>query len=134
MGDAVDGGKILGHVFGDKQPAVETEVAKAAGIDSSIISKLLPMLAPMVLGWIGQKVSSGGLNASGLGGLLQGEKEAAESSMPDLGGLAESILGGGGVGDMLSSGMDALTGGGSSAQKSGGGILDMLKGLFGGKR
>lgn len=139
MGDMVDGGKILGHVFGDKQPEVETQVAKAAGIDASMITKLLPLLAPMVMAWIGKKIAGGGLSASGLGGLLQGEKESAESSMPDLGGLLGSILGGGGgggggVGDLLSSGMDAITGGGQTAKKSGGGILDMLKGLFGGKR
>jgi hypothetical protein len=137
VGDAVDGGKILGHVFGDKQPEVESQVAQAAGIDASLISKLLPMLAPMVLGWIGKKVASGGLNANSLGGMLQGEKQSAESSMPDLGDLLGGILGGGGsggVGAMLSSGMDALSGGGTAAKKSGGGILDMLKGLFSGKR
>lgn len=134
--DTVDGGKILGHVFGDKQPEVETQVAKAAGIDAGMVSKLLPMLAPMVLGWIGKKVASGGLNANSLGGMLQGEKQEAESSMPDLGDLLGGILGGGGggVGDMLSSGMEALSGGGAAAKKSGGGILDMLKGLFSGKR
>ena len=70
MGDAVDGGKILGHVFGDKQPEVETQVAKAAGVDASMITKLLPLLAPMVLGWIGKKVASGGLNAFAAVGLV----------------------------------------------------------------
>ncbi len=135
MGEADDGGKILGHVFGDKQPEVETQVAKAAGIDASMVSKLLPMLAPMVLGWIGKKIAGGGLSASGLGGMLQGEKQQAESSMPDLGDLLGGMIGGGGgMGDMLSSGMDALSGGGAAAKQSGGGILDMLKGLLSGKR
>ena len=115
-GDATDGGKILGHVFGDKQGNVETQVAQAAGIEPSMVTKLMPMLAPMVMGWLGKKVTSGSLNPAGLGGLLQGEKSAAASSMPDLG----DLLGG-------------LMGGGDSARGAGG-ILSMLKGLFGGKR
>ncbi len=126
MGDGIDGGKILGHVFGDNTANVESQVAKAAGVDQSMISKLLPMLAPMVMGWIGKKVASGALSPSSLGGLLQGEKVMAESTMPDLGGLLGSILGGGG-----SSGG---AGGGGGVMENAGGILNMLKGLFGGKR
>lgn len=115
--DSVDGGKILGHVFGSNQAGVESQVANAAGIEPNLVSKLLPMLAPMVMGWLGKKVTSGSLNPAGLGGLLQEEKSAAESAIPDLGGLMESVLGGG----------DGATGGA-------GGLLSMLKNLFGGKR
>jgi hypothetical protein len=115
-GDAEDGGKILGHVFGDNRANVESQVAQAAGIEPSIVSKLLPMLAPMVMGWLGKKVTSGSLNPAGLGGLLQQEKATAESSMPDLGGLLGGLLGG------------------DESSQSAGGILGMLKNLFGGKR
>ena len=115
-GDAVDGGKILGHVFGDNRANVESQVAQAAGIEPSMVSKLLPMLAPMVMGWLGKKVTSGSLNPAGLGGLLQEEKTTAESSMPDLGGLLGGILGGG------------------DSTQGAGGLLSMLKNLFGGKR
>jgi hypothetical protein len=115
--DAVDGGKILGHVFGNNQAGVESQVANAAGIEPNMVSKLLPMLAPMVMGWLGKKVTSGSLNPAGLGGLLQDEKSSAESAMPDLGGLIGSVLGG--------------SGGSSSGA---GGLLSMLKNLFGGKR
>lgn len=124
MGDGMDGGKILGHVFGDNKANVESQVAQAAGVDQSMISKLLPMLAPMVMGWIGKKVASGALNPASLGGLLKGEQQQAESAMPDLGGLLGSILGGG-----SSSG-----GGGGGVMENASGILNMLKGLFGGKR
>lgn len=126
MGDGgIDGGKILGHVFGDNTARVESQVAQAAGVDQSMISKLLPMLAPMVMGWIGKKVASGELNPSNLGGLLQGERQQAESAMPDLGGLLGGILGGGGNGG---------AGGGGGVMENAGGILNMLKGLFSGKR
>jgi hypothetical protein len=112
-----DGGKILGHVFGDNQANVESQVANAAGLEPSMVSKLLPMLAPMVMGWLGKKVTSGSLNPAGLGGLLQEEKATAESSMPDLGNLLGSVLGGGDTGS-----------GGA------GGLMSMLENLFGGKR
>ena len=115
LGDDADGGKILGHIFGDKRSDAESQVAQAAGIEPSMVSKLLPMLAPMVMGWLGKKVTSGSLNPAGLGGLLQNEKKSAESSMPDLGGLLGGILGG-------------------DSSQSAGGILSMLKNLFGGKR
>ena len=114
-GDGVDGGKILGHVFGDKRGDVESQVASAAGIEPGMVSKLMPMLAPMVMGWLGKQVTSGSLNPAGLGGLLQSEKSAAESAMPDLGDLFGAVMGG-----------DKSSGGA-------GGILNMLKGLFGGK-
>jgi hypothetical protein len=116
-GDTADGGKILGHVFGDNEANVESQVANASGLEPSMVSKLLPMLAPMVMGWLGKKVTSGSLNPAGLGGLLQEEKATAESSMPDLGNLLGSVLGG----------ADAGSGGA-------GGLMSMLKNLFGGKR
>lgn len=133
MGDGIDGGKILGHVFGDNKANVESQVAQAAGVDQSMISKLLPMLAPMVMGWLGKKMASGALNPSSLGGLLKGEQQQAESAMPDLGGMLGSILGGGGSGGGGAVGGDAMESAGG-AMKSAGGILDMLKGLFSGKK
>lgn len=133
MGDAVDGGKIIGHVFGDNRANVESQVAQAAGVDQSMISKLLPMLAPMVMGWIGKKVASGELNPSNLGGLLQNEKSSAESAMPDLGGILGSILGGGATSGGGGGGGGVMDSAGG-AMKNAGGILNMLKGLFGAKR
>jgi len=105
--DTADGQKILGHIFGDQQDAVAqklTSEPKTAGID---FAKLLPILAPIVLGLLAKK--QGG--AAGQGG---------------------SASGGGGIGDIIG----GLLGGGAGGGSSAGGIDigGLLGGLFGGKK
>ncbi|MGI9602287.1 MAG: DUF937 domain-containing protein, partial [Acidimicrobiales bacterium] len=43
--DTDDGAKILGHVFGDNQQAVVSQLAGSSGMDIGTITKLLPVLA-----------------------------------------------------------------------------------------
>jgi len=112
-----DGARVLGHLFGNKQGAVEGAVAKSAGLDSSLIQKLLPMLAPIVMGYIGRRLTSGGLDAGGLGSLLGGEQQQVRQQDPGLGGIFDVLAGGndddgGGLMDMAG---DLL---GSSAGKA----------------
>ena len=107
-----DGARVLGHLFGNKQNAVESAVAKSAGLDAGLIQKLLPMLAPIVMGYLGRRLSSGGLDAGGLGGLLGGESNQVREQDPGLGGIFD-ILGGGNDDD------------------DGGGLMDMAGDLLG---
>ncbi len=104
-----DGDKILGHVFGDKTPAVAQGIAAESGMDVGSVMKMLPALAPMVLGMLGKKKASGGLDLGSLTGMLQGE------------------AGGVDVGDL----MGMVTGGGGSSAGGAGGLLSKLKGLLG---
>lgn len=108
-----DGGRILGHLFGNKQGSVEQAVARSAGVDASLISRLLPILAPIVMGYLGRRVRSGGLDAGGLGGLLGGEREQARQQDPGLGGIFD------------------LLGGGNDDNDDGGGLLDAAGDLLG---
>jgi hypothetical protein len=106
--DTADGQKILGHIFGDQQDAVAqklTSEPQTAGID---FGKLLPILAPIVLGLIAKK--AGG---------------AADR--------AGTAAGGGGVGDIIGG---LLGAGGSGGGSSPGGIDigGLLGGFFGGKK
>ncbi|MDW3175918.1 MAG: DUF937 domain-containing protein [Acidimicrobiia bacterium] len=115
-----DGGRILGHILGNKQPAVEQTVAKSAGIPAGLVQKLLPILAPIVMGYLGRRLSSGGLDAGGLGAILGGEREQVKKQDPGLGGIFD-ILGGGskddddGDGGLMDMAGDLL---GSSAGKA----------------
>lgn len=54
------GESILGHVFGDNRPRVEQQVQQTSGLSSAMVSKLLPLLAPIVMGYIGRKLAGGG--------------------------------------------------------------------------
>ncbi|KNY07981.1 DUF937 domain-containing protein [Microbacterium sp. GCS4] len=119
--DQADGGKIVSHILGSDEKEVTqklTESKATAGID---FGKLLPILAPIVMGLIanankgkqsdaGQAQSGGGIGDV-IGGLLGGGDSKS----------------GGGIGDLLG----GVLGGGSN---SGGGIGDLLGGLFGGKK
>ena len=113
--DPGDGQKILGHMFGDRLGTVEQRLGGASRADSSIFSRVLPILAPLVMSWLAGRMrgagagqSSGGGGGGGLddmlgggglggllGGLLGGEKESTKQSMPDLGGLFDMFGGGG---------------------------------------
>ena len=125
-----EGEGILGHILGGKRGGVEQHVAGSSGLDVGQVTKLLPMLAPMVMGFLGKKQRDEGLDAGGLAGVLGGERRNLEAADPGLGGLA-GILdrdGDGDVMDDLSSVAGGLLGGGSK-QKSGG--LGGLGGLIG---
>jgi len=74
-----DGRKIMGHTFGGRQAAVETGVARASGLDSSQVTQLMATLAPVVLGALGKKQRSEGLDAGGLARALAGERQNIES-------------------------------------------------------
>ena len=70
-----DGNDILGHILGNKD--VSREVAKRAsnksGISSTILKKMLPIVATMVMGSLSKKIiggNRGAVNRSSSGGLL----------------------------------------------------------------
>lgn len=125
--DEADGEKIVGNVFGDNKSQVVNALSNATGGgdgQSSIISKLLPMLAPIVMAYLAKQFMNKGQSGegSGDGGGLAGM----------LGGLlgGGGSGGGGGLGGMLG----GLLGGGGSGG-GGGGLGGMLGGLLGaGKR
>lgn len=100
--DTADGGKILGHIFGGKEQEVAqnlTQDTQTAGID---FSKLLPILAPVVMGMLaknqaaapaGQEAAQGAGGIGDLiGGLLGGG--GGQGGGLDIGGLLGGLLGG----------------------------------------
>lgn len=71
-----DGNGILGHIFGNKQVSrdVASQVSKQSGISSSILKKMLPVVASLVMGAISKKVMGGGskgqVNRAQSGGII----------------------------------------------------------------
>jgi hypothetical protein len=86
------GDKILGHILGGKRQAVETGLSRSSGLDMGTIAKLLPLLAPIVMGFLGKQQRQRGLDAQGLSGLLTGERKAAEQKAPDMMGVLGNLL------------------------------------------
>lgn len=86
-GDLRDGDAILGHVLGDRRSAVEQGVSKLSGLDSSRVTQLLAVLAPVVLGALGRIQRQQRLDPAALATTLAGERQGLERAAPRLGGL-----------------------------------------------
>jgi hypothetical protein len=125
--DQADGDKIVTHILGaeEKKKVTEklTQSDKTAGID---FGKLLPILAPIVMGLIANA-------GKGKSGSASTESQGGGGIGDIIGGLlggGNGKSGGGGVGDIIG----GLLGGGN---KSGDGGIDLgsiVGGLFGGKK
>ncbi len=106
--DFADGEKIVGHMFGNNRGDVEQRLGATGKADAGIFSKLLPMLAPLVMSWLAGR-------------------------MKDKTGSSTAGGGGGGLGDLLG-GVLGGRGGASSGSGSGGGLGDLLGGILGGEK
>lgn len=90
-GKAVDGDGILGHILGGRRSAVEQGVSKASGLDLGQVAKLLPLLAPLLMGALGKMKRERGLDADGVAAELNRERADVErqaEGMPQGGLLA----------------------------------------------
>ena len=89
---AGNGSGILGHVFGNQQSSIESNLAQATGMDQSSASSLLETIAPLVMGAVGQTQQQNGLDASGLSEMLNSQQQEAQSNAPDIMGMLGSML------------------------------------------
>lgn len=111
----MDAGGILGHVFGSAQPRAEAGLGQATGLSGAQAGNLLKMLAPMVMAALARRVSAGGLDAGGLGGLLGQEGARMQQQGGAGGGLLGALLDQDGdgkvdVGDLVRLGSSLLGG------------------------
>ena len=129
--DTQDGQRIVQNVFGEQTPDVMNRLGAATpGQGSSLIQKLLPIIAPIVMAYLAKKLQGGGGGGAGGGGGLGDVLGSV------LGGAAGGAGGsqGGGIGDILG---QVLGGAGGSQTQPGtptgqGGMGDLLGGVLGG--
>jgi hypothetical protein len=113
--DTDDGAKITRHVFGDQTDQVIDQLGGVGGVggaSSGLIAKLLPILAPIVLAYVGKQMSGSGPGGAGSG---------------VGGGVLGSILG-----SILSGAASGARGGSGGSNIDLGDILGGLGGLLGG--
>lgn len=91
-GTQVDGAKILGHLFGPREPAVRTGVSRASGLDPQQVLRVMSMLAPIVMAALGRMRSQEDLDAGGLAGRLEREESDMVRGNSALGGLLTGML------------------------------------------
>ncbi|MDH3403136.1 MAG: DUF937 domain-containing protein [Acidobacteriota bacterium] len=119
-GAGSQGESILGHVFGQRKPAVESALGQVSGLDSAKAGQLMAMLAPIVMGALGKQRRQQGLDAGGLAAMLGQERERAGGSASEAMGMVGKLLDRDGDGDFK-----------DDVAKLG---ASLLGGLFGGKR
>lgn len=129
-----DGNKIVGHIFGNNTGYVTDNLSEKTGLSSGQIGSVLSVLAPVVMGYLGQQKqqSSGGGFGDLIGGLLGGGQQGGGAG--DLiGGLLGGGQQGGGAGDLIGGLLGSVLGGGQPQQQapSAGGGIGMLADLAG---
>ena len=120
-----DGAGILGHVFGNKQPAIENAISQKSGVDAGSVAQILKLAAPIVMGFLGRQTAQSGVQDSSgmnalLGSMLGGQPQQNQS-------LITALLDSDGDGSVLDDVAGMVLGG--SKKKSG--LGGMLGGLFG---
>lgn len=101
-----DGINILGHIFGKSNDKAASSVAKKTGVDTATVIQVLSFIAPLVMAYMAQKRTSGGIKDT-----VKDTKDADGNPLIDLVG---SVLGGG--------------------NKKSGGLLDGIIGSIFGKK
>lgn len=86
-----NGAGILSHVLGDQRADVENNLAQATGLDQSSAGNLMEIVAPMVMGAVGQKQQENGFDSSGLANYL-GEQQQQQAAAPGMMGMLSSML------------------------------------------
>ncbi len=131
--DTADGEKIVRNIFGPQQDQVVNQLGSLGGGQngSSMITKLLPMLAPIVMAYLAKKSMGGGQQSAGQAFPGQGaQSQGAQGQGGGIGDLLGGLLGGGGGGGGGLGGLGGLLGGGGGG--GGGGLGGLLGGLLGG--
>ena len=116
--DLKDGAGILNHLFGSQTSNVANAVSQSSGLDSNGSMKILQMLAPVLMGMLGQQKKQNNLDAEGIGNL---------TSM--LASNFGSEAGASGIMDVVTNLLDANKDGNVMDD-----IMGMVGKLFGGKK
>ncbi|MGW5238845.1 DUF937 domain-containing protein [Monashia sp. NPDC004114] len=141
--DVNDGQAIVGNIFGGNTDQVVNQLGGLGSGGSGsgmggLVQKLLPLLAPIVMSWLANKMGSGGLG-SVLGGASAGGQTQTGSGPLFPGGQGadsgpvQSPTGSGGSSNPLQDILGQVLGGAAGGSGgSGGGAGDILGGLLGG--
>ncbi len=95
------GAGILGHVLGGRQSNVESAISKSSGVDMASVTKILAMVAPLLMGALGKAKREQGLDAAGLTAALGQQEQAARKVSPSAVDMFSRMLDSDGDGDTM---------------------------------
>jgi outer membrane protein OmpA-like peptidoglycan-associated protein len=87
------GPQLLGTIFGGRGAAVADVVGQVGGVSSASATKLLSLVAPLILSVLAKRASAQNLNASGLASSLLSEKSEIAAAVPP--GVSQILSGAG---------------------------------------
>ncbi|MFW5468934.1 DUF937 domain-containing protein [Knoellia sp. CPCC 206435] len=139
--DEGDGQRIASHIFGPNEDQVYSALG-GTGAGGGLVKRLIPILAPIVLSYLANRVLKGGGGGLGGGGLGGGTTQQApapsqgtEGGPGSLDSMLQDVLGGAlGGGTPTRMPAPQQTQQSQQNERSGGSILDVLGGLLGGGR
>ena len=127
--DEADGSKAVAKIFGGNDTDSVAAALSGGGAGSSgLLKQLLPILAPIVLAYIGKQLTGGGNSAPA----QQPQQQASGGG--GLGDILGSILGGGASGGANNNPLGSILGSVLGGGQGGGALGDILGGLLGGKK
>ena len=115
--DPDDGDKIVSKIFGgNNSESVASALSGGGALGGGLVQKLLPMLAPIVLAYIGKQFAN--RNAPAAGGAAAGAQASGGGGLGDVLGSILGGAGGGGGSNPLGSILGSVLGGGGWRQQS----------------
>jgi hypothetical protein len=100
-GNLADGAGILGHVLGGRQGSIESAVSKSSGVDLGAVTKIMAMVAPLIMGALGQAKRQQGFDAGGLAEILGQQERVAREQSPSAVDMFSRMLDSDGHGDPM---------------------------------
>ena len=109
----MNGTGIVNHLLGKRQLEAAQIISQMSGLDIFKSGVLMQLVAPVIMGVVGQKRKTGGLDLGGLAKVLMGGSQRSQGGQGSIaGGLLEKILDRDGDGsmmdDLLNMGMQIL--------------------------
>jgi hypothetical protein len=83
---------VLGSILGDRQEAAAQHIGQSSGLNVNQVMKLMPVLAPILMGVLGRTRNQGGLDLGSLAGIITGSAQNAQQG--GFGDLLGNVLGG----------------------------------------
>lgn len=99
----MNGDGIVSHLFGNKQLEAAQVISQMSGLDIFKSGVLMQLIAPVVMGVVGQKKKSNGLDLGGLANILLGggQQQQQQKSGGGLGNIVGKLLDQDGDGNMM---------------------------------
>jgi hypothetical protein len=90
--EAANGRGILDHVLGNRQNVTENALSRQTGLNTASIGKLLAILAPLIMAYLGKRQRTDGFDPGSLSGYLEGQQQRAQERSPGMIGMLTELL------------------------------------------